>query len=136
VRSFRQRITQTSATPPPAAANEIQPVKAVVSAAARKEAESAYQTGQKAFAAGRLDEAIVNWEQVERIAPDHRSVRDYLFRAYKLTGIDLYGQNRLDEAIAVWQKALKLVPDNPEIANYIARTRVELMKLGEAGNGN
>jgi tetratricopeptide (TPR) repeat protein len=134
VRSFRQRINQANTTPSLAATKETQPVKPSVSAGARKEAESVYQIGQKAFAEGKLVEAIANWEQVERIAPNHRSVRDYLFRAYKLTGIDLYGQNRLEEAIVIWQKALSLVPDNPEIANYIARTRVEMTRLGVAVN--
>ncbi len=107
-----------------------------LSATIRKEAEASYLAGQQAFAQGDLSGAISHWELAHRLAPDYRSVRDYLLQAYKLSGIDYYGKNRLPEAIAVWEKALRMVPGNPEISNYIARTRGEMARLAEAGYGD
>ncbi|HUU46770.1 MAG TPA: hypothetical protein VM118_13655, partial [Acidobacteriota bacterium] len=47
----------------------------------RKEVEQAYQEGQKAFRAGNLAEALSHWEMVDRVAPNHESVRSYLIKA-------------------------------------------------------
>ncbi|MBK7143009.1 MAG: tetratricopeptide repeat protein [bacterium] len=134
--AFRQRLQRTKselATTAPAKTVTAPPK---LSAAVRKEADEAYQEGQKAFAEGDLGNAIMHWEQVNRLAPNFRSVTDYLVKAYKLTGIDLYGKNRLSEAIGYWQKALDLAPTSGEIASYIARTRGEMARLEEAGEND
>jgi tetratricopeptide (TPR) repeat protein len=97
----------------------------------RRQVSALYAEAQKAFERGDLGDAISRWERVEQLAPDYESVRDYLIRAYKFVGVDLYGQNHLDEAIAVWSKASQLDPANAEISSYIRRTENELRKLRE-----
>jgi tetratricopeptide (TPR) repeat protein len=97
----------------------------------RRQVSALYDAAQKAFERGDLDDAINRWERVEQLAPDYESVRDYLIRAYKFVGVELYGQNQLDAAIAVWSKASRLDPRNAEISNYIRRTENELRKLRE-----
>jgi tetratricopeptide (TPR) repeat protein len=99
--------------------------------ATRKEAESLYRSGQEAFARGALEEAIADWERVERLAPDYLSVREYLVQAYKYLGVEHYGNNDLEQALAVWQRAAALMPDNEEIASYIKRTKAEIAKIRE-----
>ncbi len=75
--------------------------------------------------------AVNHWEKVERLAPNYQSVQEYLIKAYKFVGIELYGQNRLSDAIATWEKAVRLDPANDEINDYIKRTRNEISKLNE-----
>jgi len=96
-----------------------------------KEVESSYETARKYFEKGDLSQAVLYWEKVERLAPDYQSVREYLIKAYKYVGIELYGQNQLSEAIAVWEKAVGLNPGNVEINDYIKRTKNEIRKLNE-----
>jgi tetratricopeptide (TPR) repeat protein len=97
----------------------------------RRQVSALYAAAQKAFERGDLNDAISRWERVEQLAPNYESVRDYLVRAYKFVGVELYGQNQLDAAIAVWSKASQLDPTNAEISNYIRRTENELRKLRE-----
>jgi len=96
-----------------------------------KEVKESYETARSLFEKGSLPEAIGHWEKVERLAPDYLSVRQYLVRAYKFVGIELYGQNSLQEAIDVWKKAAFLSPGNEEIKDYIKRTENEIRKLEE-----
>ena len=96
-----------------------------------QEVETAYRLAQEQFTAGNLDQAVSNWEKVERIAPGYRSVRDYLVRAYRFVGVELYGRNQLQEAVNVWQKALRLDPANKEIQGYLERTETEIKKMRE-----
>lgn len=96
-----------------------------------KEVETAYATAQKLFTEGSLREAIKYWEKVERLAPDYKSVRDYLIKGYKYVGVELYSQNQLEEAIRIWESAYKLDPSNEEINSYISRTRNEISKMKE-----
>ena len=114
------------------AATEKQMSKAVpLSPEVKKEVEEAYRTAQNHFKKGDLAEAIRNWEQVERLAPDYQSVHDYLVNAYKYVGVELYSQNQLREAIDVWKKASRINPENAEIIKYINRTENEIRKLEE-----
>ncbi len=94
-----------------------------------KQVHNTYGKAQDAFNRGELTQAIANWEEVEHLAPGYQSVREYLLRAYRFVGIDLYGQNRLSEALQIWDKALKIAPENSEIAAYARRTRNEIEKL-------
>jgi tetratricopeptide (TPR) repeat protein len=94
-------------------------------------ADAAYNEGKELFESGDLANAIGKWENVERMAPNHKSVRSYLTKAYKYLGVELYGQSRLEEAIAIWKKASLLDPDSEEIADYIRRTETEIRKLKE-----
>lgn len=94
-----------------------------------KQVQHSYEKAQSAFGRGDLSQAIVNWEEVERRAPGYQSVREYLLKAYRFVGIDLYGQDRLHEALQIWEKALKIAPDNSEITAYARRTRNEIEKL-------
>ena len=96
-----------------------------------REVEAAYSSAQSLFAKGQLARAIASWEKVERLAPDFQSVRNYLVRAYKFVGVELYGQNKLQEAVATWKKAAALDPGNEEIEDYIKRTENEIRKLEE-----
>ena len=97
----------------------------------RREVEDTYASGQRAFQAGELTQAIELWERVERLAPGFESVRAYLVNAYKFVGVELYGRDQLEQAVATWRKAAALEPNNPEIAGYIKRTETEISKLKE-----
>ena len=99
------------------------------------EVESSYLSAREAFAAGQLAGAIQSWEKVERLAPDYKSVREYLVSAYKFRGVDFYGQGDLQGAIEIWEKAIALAPDNGEIAGYLERTKTEMAKLREYSYG-
>jgi len=96
-----------------------------------READLIYREAMKYFEQGNLQDAIDDWEKVERIAPDYQSVRPYLVKAYKFVGVELYGQNKLEDAITVWKKAAALDPMNDEINDYIKRSENELRKLKE-----
>jgi tetratricopeptide (TPR) repeat protein len=104
---------------------------AVLSPEMQKQAESAYKDGQTAFRSGNIGEAMEHWEVVERVAPGYQSVRSYLIKAYRLSGLELYGENRLADAVTVWRKAVGIDPDNEEIRSYIERTETEISRLQE-----
>ncbi|MGD9140071.1 MAG: hypothetical protein PVJ42_00885, partial [bacterium] len=97
----------------------------------QREVAATYKRGQDLFEKGRLSEAVVEWERVEALAPDHMSVRDYLVDAYKFLGVELYTQSKLSEAVDVWKKASRIAPDSTEIESYIKRTEHEISKLQE-----
>jgi tetratricopeptide (TPR) repeat protein len=96
-----------------------------------KEVDQTYRTGQRLFQEGNLQSAISQWERVEALAPNYKSVRQYLVNAYKFVGVQLYTQNRLEAAVEVWKKAARLDPDRTEISNYIRRTEREIARLRE-----
>lgn len=95
------------------------------------EVKGTYDKGRKQFEGGQLENAIVQWEKVEKLAPDYMSVREYLINAYKFLGVELYGKNNLADAVAIWKKAANLDPENKEIASYIKRTEAEIAHLQE-----
>jgi tetratricopeptide (TPR) repeat protein len=101
-----------------------------------KQVERAYRTAQDLFEKGRLSEAVSQWERVERLAPDYKSVREYLVSAYKYLGVEFYTGNRLSDAVDVWKKAIVLAPDNAEIESYIRRTESEISRLQELSYDN
>ena len=107
------------------------PKPVALSAEVEREVETAYRTAQDYFKKGDLNEAITNWEKVERLAPNYASVREYLVNAYKYVGVELYSRNDLKEAVRVWKKAAEIEPDNQEIIKYINRTENEIRKLEE-----
>jgi tetratricopeptide (TPR) repeat protein len=96
-----------------------------------REVEQTYESGQRLFEQGHLEKAVSRWERVERLAPNYKSVREYLVNAYKFFGVELYTQNELEQAVEIWKKASALAPDNNEIVNYIQRTENEIAKLQE-----
>ncbi len=102
----------------------------------RRDVERDYQDGQSLFAGGNLSQAIHKWEKVYALAPDYKSVRDYLVKAYKFMGVELYGQDKLHDAITIWQRAALLNPDDNEIRQYIERTQSEIEKLMELSYDN
>lgn len=101
-----------------------------------KEVASVYVDAQDAFRRGDLQTAISGWEKVEREAPNYQSVREYLVKAYRFVGVELYGKNQLEEAMTIWNKALMLAPANAEIAAYAKRTQNEIDKLKELSLAN
>lgn len=107
------------------------PTRKALSPEVLRQVETAYKTARELFETGDLHQAIAYWETVENLAPDFQSVREYLIKAYKFIGVELYGQNRLAEAVTTWEKAVKLNPKNDEINDYIKRTRNEIRKLSE-----
>jgi len=121
----RKRLAATDAQPRTASR---QPT---LNAELLKEVRDSYETARNLFEKGDLAEAIGYWEKVERLAPDYQSVRQYLVRAYKFVGVELYGQNRLQEAVDVWNKTARLAPENEEIKDYIKRTENEIRRLEE-----
>jgi len=126
---LRRRIVDESRKTPVVEQVDSSPQQEPLSAELLKEVNVAYQAAQKAFIAGNLEQAIAQWEKVERIAPGYQSVREYLVNAYRFVGVELYGQNRLDEAVDVWRKALQMAPDNGEISDYLRRTETEIQNL-------
>ena len=125
----RARIASTAAPKAPTKA-------APVSEKIRKEIDREYRAGQEFFARGELQSAVDRWEKVSALAPDYMSVRQYLVKAYKFIGVDLYGQDQLNEAIAIWKKAADLEPTNTEIAGYIERAQNEIRNLRELSYDN
>jgi cytochrome c-type biogenesis protein CcmH/NrfG len=97
----------------------------------RRQVDALYSSSRDAFEAGNLRTAITGWEQVEAMAPNYQSVREYLVTAYKFVGVEYYGQNKLAEAVEVWKAAQRLNPNNAEISEYIRRTESEIRKLKE-----
>lgn len=106
-------------------------VPVVLSENIKQEAAELYRKGQDRFESGDLVAAVSYWEQVENLASDYKSVRQYLVNAYKFLGIEFYGKNKLQDAVAVWKKAEHLQPDNDEIKTYINRTLNEINKMKE-----
>lgn len=104
---------------------------APLSADLKKEIEEKYNTAREYFEKGDLAQAVEYWERIERIAPNYMSVREYLVRAYKFIGVELYGKNKLQDAIVVWEKASTIDPGNQEIIDYIKRTYTEIKRLEE-----
>jgi tetratricopeptide (TPR) repeat protein len=101
-----------------------------------REVETTYLAAMEQFKAGHLAEAIGQWERVERLAPDFKSVRMYMVNAYKFVGIEEYGKGNLQQAVEIWKKALKLEAANAEIIGYLERTRTEINKLREFSYGD
>jgi tetratricopeptide (TPR) repeat protein len=129
---LRNRIVNTRAqTVPVSTTDEQIPSEEPISDQLRKEVDAAYRAAQVRFEQGELPEAIELWEKVERLAPRYLSVREYLVKAYKFVGVDLYSQSRLEDAVAVWGKAVRLDPGNSEILRYIDRTKTEIRKTDE-----
>lgn len=100
-----------------------------------EEVASEYEQARRLFESGDLQSAIARWENVDRLAPDYQNVRQYLVKAYKFVGVELYGQNKLAEAIEIWSKAARLDPNNTEIKDYIKRSESEIRKLKELSYG-
>lgn len=94
-----------------------------------REVESAYQSARISFERGDLQAAVGEWERLEQLAPNYKSVQEYLVKAYKFVGVELYGQDKLQKAVDVWRKAWLLQPSNVEIKTYIERTETEIEKL-------
>jgi tetratricopeptide (TPR) repeat protein len=101
-----------------------------------KEIAGLYTRAQDDFQRGDLQSAISGWEKVEREAPNYQSVRQYLLKAYRFVGVELYGKNQLQAAMTVWKKALFIAPGNAEIAAYAKRTQNEIDKLKELSVAN
>jgi tetratricopeptide (TPR) repeat protein len=90
-----------------------------------------YQEAKGLFNEGDIRAAVKRWETVAARAPDFQSVREFLIKAYKFLGLELYGQKQRSEAIAVWRKALSLDPDNVDIVEYIKRAETQMKRLDE-----
>ncbi|UCG61617.1 MAG: tetratricopeptide repeat protein [Candidatus Zixiibacteriota bacterium] len=103
----------------------------VLSEAEQDEMQRLYQQAKQLFNDGDIKAAIRQWEIVASRAPDFQSVSEFLVKAYKFLGLELYGQKQRAEAIAVWKKALALDPDNTDIAEYIKRAETQMKKLKE-----
>ncbi len=118
-------------TPVDLRSDQSTPVKVAepLSPAMKKEVDASYASARHAFEAGDLQQAITTWEKVERLAPDYLSTRQFLIRAYKFVGVELYAKKRRDDAVIVWRKAARLDPDDQEVQEYIKHTVVEIQKL-------
>jgi tetratricopeptide (TPR) repeat protein len=136
--TMREQIAQRreAAMPAPSATKPTVAARPALSRELAAEVESSYRTAQELFESGELDDAVTYWEEVERLAPDYKSTREYLVQAYKFVGVEFYGQGELAGAVAVWEKAIQLAPDNREIAGYLERTRTEIAKLREYSYDN
>lgn len=100
-----------------------------LSPAMQKVVNVSYASARDAFEAGDLQQAIAKWEKIERLAPDYLSTRQFLIRAYKFVGVELYAKKRRDDAVTVWKKAARLDPADQELQEYIEHTVVEIQKL-------
>jgi tetratricopeptide (TPR) repeat protein len=78
------------------------------------DAEALYDLGNDLLQAGRLDEAIAQYQQALDINPGYAPVHSNLATA-------LLREGRVDEAITQCQAALKIQPDNVTFQNNLAR---------------
>ena len=72
------------------------------------------EQGQILYDAGKLDEAIVQWRETLRLAPQAA-------QAYHLLGIAFRDQKDHTQAVAAFQQALRLEPDNATAQVHLAR---------------
>ena len=134
-KSLRERVAQAIRSKQTRQPSGSPRIEVELTEASRKQAEDFYRIGQEAFERGAFEDAIASWEQVELLAPNYLSVRDYLVGAYKYLGVEYYSDNNLDRALAVWRRAVELMPGNQEIASYIKRTEAEMAKVRELSYG-
>lgn len=127
-----QALTPAGDTDPgrPQATSKEKPIKPI-SEQQRADLELIYEQAKELFNEGDIAAAVNRWETVAARAPDFLSVREYLVKAYKFLGLELYGQKQRARAIEVWKKALVIDPDNADIAEYIARAESQMKKLKE-----
>ena len=90
-----------------------------------------YQEAKQLFNNGDIKAAVRRWETVAAQAPDFQSVREFLIKAYKFQGLELYSKKQRSQAIAVWKKALILDSENADIVEYIKRAESQMRKLEE-----
>jgi len=104
---------------------------AALSESVREQVEELYGSAKASFESGRLEDAVAEWERVEQLAPEYKSVREYLVKAYKYLGVERYGESELNRAITMWRRAAELTPENEEILAYIKRAESEISRLKE-----
>ena len=85
-----------------------------------------YKRGQRAFEAGRADEALRYWELVWSIRPGYLHVDDYLKREYQTRGMEHFAAGRLREAVSMWERALRVDPKDQRTLGYLARAHEQL----------
>jgi tetratricopeptide (TPR) repeat protein len=134
---LRQRVEARKVVIPDSSPQVVQVVKKEeLSPELEREVDNTYQQAMGLFKSGDMAEAIFNWERVERMAPDFKSVRKYLVNAYKFVGVEEYGRGKLQQAVDIWTKAMNLEPNNNEILNYLERTKTEIDRLQELSYDN
>ncbi len=85
------------------------------------------EQGQILYDAGKVDEAIVEWREALRLAPQAA-------RAHHLLGIAFRDQKDHTQAAAAFQQALRLEPDNATAHVHLARAFEALGKEQDAFN--
>ncbi len=79
-----------------------------------QEARHHLKQGQVFYDRGQVDEAIVQWRETVRLAPN-------VAKAHHLLGIALRDSGDLTESLAAFQEALRLDPDNATACVHLAR---------------
>src|SRR5581483_983316 len=101
-------------------------------------------SGQQAYRAGRLVDAVKKWRQVLEIDPENPSALEVLERtkderlelSRKLyqDGVNQYILRKYRDAITSWNQVLVLDPGHPTVQRDIQRARQESRALKNAGN--
>jgi hypothetical protein len=87
-----------------------------------QQAEALMQVGDRAEAAGRIDEALAAWKDAQRLSPSEAlgfRITEADARRCLQLGIAHYEAQRLPEATFQLKKSLSLDPDNEEARRYL-----------------
>ena len=79
-----------------------------------QEAHYHLEQGQILYDAGKVDEAIFQWQEAVRVAP-------HAAKAYHLLGVALRKRGQHSEAVSAFEQALSLEPDNATAQVQLAR---------------
>jgi len=105
---------QVSPSPPPSGAPAPVLKDALPPAALPPEAQAHMERGQRLYDQGQVNEAIAEWQQTIRLAPQAA-------RAYHLLGVAWRDRGEQTKAIAAFREALRLEPDNATAYVQLAR---------------
>ncbi len=76
------------------------------------DAEKNYNEGLSLYNQKKYDEAIVKFEQVLELDPDHKEAKEYLIYSLQDKGAQLSDQGRHSEAITCFDKAISIDPND------------------------
>ncbi len=102
-----------------AACGEVTPTEEVLSA------EEYFQRGNEFIKAGRLEEAVGEYQRTLELEPENVDALTNL-------GVVYYNLGQLDEAIAQYSKAIEIAPNDADIHSNLAAAYVQTNQLEKA----
>ena len=113
-------------TPPPPSP-QIEPEQSASPQPLSRQARYHLEQGQILYDAGKVDQAVAEWQETLRLAPQTA-------QAHHLLGLAFRDQKDYTQAAAAFQQALRLEPDNATAHVHLARAFEALGKEQEAFN--